>query len=271
MQQFGLRARLVDYGRLIRLHQPTGIWVLGWPAMWALWLAASGHPHERTLTVFALGVLLTRSAGCALNDFADRKIDPHVKRTLNRPLAAGRITAAEAMSIYIALSLAAFALVCLLDQLTVAYAVVGALLTLIYPFLKRWFSLPQAWLGLAFTWSVPMAFVAEQHVIPPVGWVLFAAGIFWTMVYDTEYAMVDRDDDFKVGIKSTALLFGRADRLIIGICQMSVIGLLGVVGAMLERGHWYMLGILAGACLFLTLYRSTRSPNLHRGILDRLV
>jgi len=242
--------RLIDYGRLIRLHQPTGIWLLGWPALWGLWLAASGHPHERTFTVFILGIVVTRSAGCAINDFADRKVDPYVKRTHDRPLAARRIMPSEAIVIYLILSFMAFGLVCLLDRLTIAYAVVGAVLTAVYPFLKRVMSVPQAWLGLAFSWSVPMAFIAESHAIPPAGWVLFMAGVLWTLVYDTEYAMVDRDDDRKVGIKSTALLFGEADRLIIGFCQIGVIALLALVGSLLHLGRWYVLGLVAGSCLF---------------------
>ncbi len=245
-----LGRRLIDYGRLIRLHQPTGIWLLGWPALWALWLASSGHPHEKIFTVFSLGVLVTRSAGCALNDYADRTVDPYVKRTHDRPLAAGRITPPEAIGIYVTLSLAALGLVCLLDQLTIVYALVGALLTAVYPFLKRVFSWPQAWLGVAFSWSIPMAFIAERQSVTPVAWVLFMAGVLWTLVYDTEYAMVDRDDDLKVGIKSTALLFGQADRLIIGACQIGVVGLLAWVGILLQRGHWYALGLAAGACLF---------------------
>jgi len=172
----GLGARLLDYARLIRLHQPVGIWLLGWPALWALWLASQGHPDERIFAVFIAGVVLTRSAGCAINDFADRKVDPHVKRTRERPLAAGRITPQEAIGLYITLSLAAFALVLQLDRLTISYAIGGAVLTAVYPFLKRVISLPQAWLGLAFTWSVPMAFAAEQHHVPRVAWLLFAAG-----------------------------------------------------------------------------------------------
>jgi 4-hydroxybenzoate polyprenyltransferase len=243
-------ARLVDYGRLIRLHQPTGLWLLGWPALWALWLAGDGHPPERVFVVFVSGVLLTRSAGCAINDFADRRFDPHVKRTRDRPLAAGRITPAEAILVYVVLSLAALALVLTLDQRTILYAVVGAALTVVYPFLKRIFALPQAWLGLAFTWSVPMAYAAERHDVPAVAWVLFAAGALWTLVYDTEYAMVDRDDDRQLPVKSTALLFGSADRAVIGLCQAGVVVLLAIVGGLSSRGIWYAIGLAAGGALF---------------------
>jgi len=244
-------ARLALYARLVRLHQPIGIWLLGWSTLWALWIASRGHPDEHIFRVFVLGIVLTRSAGCAINDFADRRVDPHVKRTRDRPLAAGLIRAEEALLVYGVLSLMALALVLTLDRLTIVYAAGGAALTLVYPFLKRIFPLPQAWLGLAFSWGVPMAFVAVQHQVPTYGWLIFAAGVLWALVYDTEYAMVDRDDDERLGVRSTAILFGRADRAMIGLFQLGILMLLWRAGADAELGTWFHLGLSAGGALFL--------------------
>jgi 4-hydroxybenzoate polyprenyltransferase len=241
---------LADYARLVRLDRPIGIWLLMWPTLWALWIAARGRPDEHVFIVFMLGVVLTRSAGCAINDFADRRIDPHVARTEQRPLAAGRVAAGEAVAIWILLSLVAFALVLTLDRLTVIYACAGAVLMGVYPFLKRFFPLPQLWLGAAFTWSVPMAYAAQTHEVPRLGWLLFAAGLLWTVIYDTMYAMVDRDDDLKLGIKSTAITFGDADRWIIGALQLMVLYALWLAGLQASLGHWYRAGLVAGAVLF---------------------
>lgn len=245
-----LGAALVDYARLVRLHRPVGIWLLLWPALWGLWLAARGHPHEHIFIVFVLGVVLTRSAGCAVNDFADRRFDPHVARTCDRPVATGTVSGPEALMIYAILSLLALALVLTLDRLTVAYAIGGAALTAVYPFLKRFFPLPQVWLGAAFSWSVPMAFAAETHAVPRLAWLVFVAGLLWTAVYDTMYAMVDRDDDLKLGIKSTAILFGDADRWVLGTMQALVLYSLWLAGELAALGTWFRGGLAAGAVLF---------------------
>ena len=241
---------LADYARLVRLDRPVGIWLLMWPMLWALWVASRGHPSQHVFIVFMLGVVLTRSAGCAINDFADRDFDPHVARTDQRPLAAGRVSAPEAIGIWVLLSLLAFALVLTLDRLTVLYACAGAVLMGVYPFLKRFFPLPQLWLGFAFTWSVPMAYAAQVHQVPRLAWLLFTAGVLWTVIYDTMYAMVDRDDDLKLGIKSTAITFGDADRWIIGALQAMVIFALWLAGRQASLGPWYRLGLGAGAVLF---------------------
>ena len=245
-----LGAVLADYGRLVRLHRPVGIWLLLWPALWGLWLAARGHPHEHVFVVFVLGVVLTRSAGCAINDFADRRFDPHVARTGERPLATGTVAPAEALLVYAILSLLALALVLTLDRLTLQYAIGGAALTAVYPFLKRFFPLPQLWLGAAFAWSVPMAFAAETHAVPRLGWLLFIAALLWTVVYDTMYAMVDRDDDRRLGIRSTAILFGDADRWVLGALQALVLYSLWLVGGLAALGPWFRVGLGAGALLF---------------------
>jgi 4-hydroxybenzoate polyprenyltransferase len=194
--------------RLTRLDKPVGIWLLLWPTLWALWIAGRGRPDERVLVVFLAGVVVMRSAGCAINDYADRRIDPKVARTRNRPLAAGRISGTEALVLYVLLSLVALGLVLNLDPLTQKFSLAGAALALIYPFLKRVTSLPQVWLGLAFSWSIPMAFSAETGAVPRVAWLLFIAAALWTVVYDTIYAMVDRADDLRAGVRSTATLFG---------------------------------------------------------------
>ena len=250
---------LADYARLVRLHRPVGIWLLLWPALWALWIAASGHPDEHVFVVFTLGVLLTRSAGCALNDYADRNFDPHVVRTAGRPLAAGRVSPAEALLICAILSLLALALVLTLDRLTVEYAIAGAALTLVYPFLKRFFPLPQVWLGAAFSWSVPMAFAAQTGQVPRLAWLLFAAGVLWTAVYDTLYAMVDRDDDLKLGIRSSAILFGDADRWVIAAMQLLVLYALWLADRQAQLGRWSELALAAGAGLFAWQQRLIRA------------
>ncbi len=243
-------AALADYARLVRLHRPVGIWLLLWPALWGLWLAARGHPQQHVFVVFVLGVVLTRSAGCAVNDFADRRFDPHVARTCDRPVATGRVTGPEALMVYALLSLLALALVLTLDRLTVEYAIAGAVLMLVYPFLKRFFPLPQVWLGAAFSWSVPMAFAAETHAVPRLAWLVFVAGLLWTAVYDTMYAMVDRDDDLTLGIKSTAILFGDADRWVLAAMQALVVFSLWLAGEQAALGAWFRAGLAGGAVFF---------------------
>ena len=245
-----LGTALAEYARLVRLHRPVGIWLLLWPALWGLWLAAHGHPQQHVFVVFVLGVVLTRSAGCAVNDFADRRFDPHVARTCDRPVATGSVTGPEALMVYAILSLIALALVLTLDRLTVEYALAGAVLMFVYPFLKRFFPLPQVWLGAAFSWSVPMAFAAETHAVPRLAWLVFVAGLLWTAVYDTMYAMVDREDDLKLGIKSTAILFGDADRFVLAAMQLLVLFSLWLAGEQAGLGAWFHAGLAAGAVFF---------------------
>jgi len=240
-------ARLRDYALLMRLHRPIGTLLLGWPTLWALWIAGQGRPDWRVLLVFVLGVLLMRSAGCVINDYADRDLDPHVERTRDRPIAAGRVSPREALVLFAVLCLVAFALVLTLNRLTIALSVVGAFLAATYPFLKRYTHLPQFYLGMAFGWGIPMAFAALTGDVPPVAWVLFAANIAWAVAYDTAYAMVDRDDDLKVGVKSTAILFGRYDRLMVGVHHVVTLALLTAVGFMAGRGPLYHAGLVVAA------------------------
>ena len=246
----GVWSTLADYARLVRLDRPVGIWLLMWPTLRALWLAGHGHPDEHVFVVFMLGVLLMRSAGCAINDYADRGFDPHVKRTEQRPLAAGRVSPLEAVGIWAIFSLLALALVLTLDRLTIRYAVAGAALTVVYPFLKRFFPVPQLWLGAAFSWSVPMAFAAQAHAVPRLAWLVFAAGVLWSVIYDTMYAMVDRDDDLKLGIKSAAITFGDADRWVLGALQVLVLYALWLAGVQASLSHWFHGALATGAGLF---------------------
>jgi 4-hydroxybenzoate polyprenyltransferase len=242
---------LADYGRLIRLDRPIGIWLLLWPALWALWVAGHGHPREPVFAVFVAGVVLMRSAGCAINDFADRRVDPHVARTRGRPLATGAVSPAEAILIALTLAALAFALVLTLNPFTIRLSVVGAALTVVYPFLKRFFPLPQLWLGAAFSWSIPMAFAAEDGRISQLGWLLFIAGVLWTAVYDTMYAMVDREDDLRLGVRSSAILFGDADRVVIAAMQAMVLAALWFVGQQAGLEFWFRGALGLGALLFL--------------------
>jgi 4-hydroxybenzoate polyprenyltransferase len=245
-----LARRLADSAKLMRLNKPIGIGLLLWPLLWALWIATDGHPPLRLLAIFTAGTVVMRSAGCVINDFADRNIDPHVKRTRDRPLAARRLSPYEAIGLFVALLLLALWLVTRLDTKTVEYALVGAGLTATYPFMKRFFPMPQLYLGAAFGWAIPMAFVATVGSVPRVGWLLFWATVLWAGVYDTIYAMVDRDDDLKLGVHSTAILFGNLDRTIIG--AMQVLMLLGLVaaGQMTGLGRPYWTALIVGALLF---------------------
>jgi 4-hydroxybenzoate polyprenyltransferase len=241
---------LREYALLVRLHRPIGIWLLLWPTLWALWIAADGRPAERLFAIFVLGTVLMRSAGCAINDFADRDFDPHVKRTRDRPLAARRISPFEAIGVFVALVLAALSLALRLNHFAQLLAVIGCAIAVSYPFVKRVFGLPQFYLGAAFGWGVPMAFAAQLGSVPKIGWVLFFAAILWAGVYDTLYAMVDRDDDLKIGINSTAILFGDADRFIIGAMQLMVLLALYLAGQEAKLGFWYHLGLGAGGLFF---------------------
>lgn len=240
--------KLHHYIRLVRLDRPIGIYLLLWPTLWALWIAAQGVPDLGILFIFTAGVVLMRSAGCAINDYADRHVDPHVARTKTRPLAAGHISPPEALGVFAVLALAAFLLELQLNALTIALSLVAVLLAATYPFMKRFHHLPQVHLGAAFAWAIPMAFTAVSGEMPPlVAWLLFVAAVAWTTAYDTMYAMCDREDDLKIGVKSSAILFGQYDRLIIAILQTLTLLLLLGVGLLSGLGGWYWLGLLAAA------------------------
>ena len=241
---------LQDYARLMRLDRPIGIWLLLWPTLWALWISSRGKPNPRIFIIFVLGTVLMRSAGCAINDYADRSFDPHVARTKDRPLAAGRISALEALVLFAVLSLMALMLALQLDKPTLLLAVAGGFLAVSYPFVKRFLPVPQLYLGLAFGWGIPMAFEAQFDRIPQVAWLLLLANALWVTVYDTIYAMVDRDDDRKIGVRSTAILFGDSDRHIIAVLQIMTLLSLYLVGDKIHMGYWYDAGLLAGAVFF---------------------
>ncbi|HUH38831.1 MAG TPA: 4-hydroxybenzoate octaprenyltransferase [Spongiibacteraceae bacterium] len=245
-----MKERLSAYLALIRLDRPIGTLLLLWPALAALWLAAEGVPDLHLLVIFILGTLLMRSAGCAINDYADRKLDGGVKRTAQRPLATGRVTAREALLVALVLALLAFGLVLLTNRLTVYWSLGAVVVAALYPFMKRYTHLPQVVLGVAFSWSVPMAFAAQRGEVIADSWLLFVAVVLWTVVYDTFYAMVDRDDDLRLGIKSTAVLFGEDDRLITGLLQACVILVLALLGPRFELGYPYYLGLIAMTALF---------------------
>jgi 4-hydroxybenzoate polyprenyltransferase len=241
--------RVRQYALLMRLDRPIGSLLLLWPALWALWLAGEGHPRPLVVTVFVLGVVLMRSAGCVINDYADRHVDPHVARTRQRPLAAGRVTSREALSLFVVLCLLAFALVLLMNRLTVMLSVGGVVLAIVYPFMKRYTHLPQVVLGMAFGWAVPMAYAAQTGAVPPVAWLLFIATVLWDTAYDTMYAMVDRPDDLRIGVKSTAILFGEADRHLIALIQALFFVVMIMIGRQLHLGGVYYAGLVAAMTL----------------------
>jgi 4-hydroxybenzoate polyprenyltransferase len=245
-------ARLREYALLMRLNRPIGIWLLLWPTLWALWVAGEGRPDPQVFIVFVAGVVLMRSAGCVMNDFADRRIDPHVERTRERPLARGAVSPIEALLLAAVLGAVAFGLVLTMNRLTVLLALAGAVLTITYPFLKRVTHLPQVWLGASFGWSVPMAFAAQTGTVPALAWLMFLSVVAWAVVYDTMYAMVDRDDDLRLGVRSTAILFGAADRPILGALQGLLLVLLWIIGWQAGLGGWYVagLGVAAGLSLW---------------------
>ncbi|UTW10846.1 4-hydroxybenzoate octaprenyltransferase [Marinobacterium rhizophilum] len=245
-----LRDRLDAYVQLSRVNKPIGIYLLLWPTFWALWIAADGVPPLDILLIFSAGVFLTRAAGCVINDFADRKVDGHVKRTAARPLPSGRVSNREALYLFAVLMLLAFMLVLYTNTTTVLMSFGGLLLACCYPFMKRYTHLPQLVLGAAFSWAIPMAFTALEADLVPNAWLLFLANVLWTVAYDTYYAMVDRDDDLKIGVKSTAILFGDADRLIIGLLQALSLLCLCLVGRNLGLGGWYFAGLAAAAGFF---------------------
>ncbi|MDH3839665.1 MAG: 4-hydroxybenzoate octaprenyltransferase [Chromatiales bacterium] len=240
--------QLGEYGKLMRLDRPIGILLLLWPTLWALWIAGEGRPDESVFAVFVLGVIVMRSAGCVVNDLADRRFDPHVKRTRDRPLALGTVSVAEALCLFAGLMLIAFGLVLTQNRLTITLAFVGAFLAATYPFMKRFTSLPQLYLGVAFGWGVPMAFAAQTAALPQIAWLMFLIIVVWAIIYDTMYAMVDREDDLKLGLRSTAILFDEADRFIIGVLQLIFFAGLMLLAPMADLGKWYWLG-LAGAAI----------------------
>jgi 4-hydroxybenzoate polyprenyltransferase len=241
-----MRQRLRDYLLLLRLDRPVGIYLLLWPTLWALWFAADGVPSLHVLLVFVLGTVLMRSAGCAINDYADRNFDPHVSRTRNRPLAAGRITAGETLK----------------NTLALALAVPAVVLTVLYPFMKRWISMPQAVLGVAFSWGIPMAYAAVLHRVDIAeAGILMLANVCWVIAYDTYYAMADREDDLKIGVRSTAILFGRHDRLMILLLQAATLMILLGLGISRGFGVAYGAGLAVAAVIALLQQRATRTRD----------
>jgi len=239
--------QLRNYGKLMRLDKPVGIWLLLWPTLWALWLAADGAPDQGLFVIFVLGVIVMRSAGCVLNDYADRNIDPYVERTRSRPIASGAVAPMEALTLFVALALIAVGLASMLNTPARLLAIVGAILTITYPFVKRFVSVPQFVLGAAFGWGIPMAFAAQTGNTPELAWLIFGTAMIWAVIYDTFYAMVDRADDLKVGVKSTAILFGEADLFVIGGLQALMLVALILIGVRAELGFWYYLSVLIAA------------------------
>ena len=243
--------RLVQYALLARMHQPIGSLLLLWPTLWALWIAGAGEPDPAVVLVFVAGVFVMRSAGCVMNDFADRKVDPHVRRTRNRPIASGKVTPREALVVFAVLCLVALALVLTLNRLTVMYSFAAVALAASYPFMKRWTYLPQVHLGVAFGWGVPMAFAALANEVPPLAWLLITGVVAWAVAYDTMYAMVDREDDLRVGVKSSAILFGDADRFFVGTSQVAVLVVLVLAGRQAGLGAFHAASTAMAALLFL--------------------
>ncbi|HWT37993.1 MAG TPA: 4-hydroxybenzoate octaprenyltransferase [Paraburkholderia sp.] len=240
-------ARLPLYLRLVRMDKPIGSLLLLWPTLNALWIASDGHPSFSLLVIFVIGTILMRSAGCAINDYADRDFDRYVKRTENRPITSGKIKAWEAVALAAGLSLVAFLLILPLNALTKELSVAALFVAGTYPFTKRFFAIPQAYLGIAFGFGIPMAFAAVQNQVPLLAWVMLIANVFWSVAYDTEYAMVDRDDDIKIGIRTSALTFGRFDVLAIMICYAVTLGIYVGIGVTLGFGVLYWLGLAAAA------------------------
>lgn len=265
-----LLERLDLYEKLMRLDKPIGILLLLWPTLWALWISSHGQPDWQIVWIFVLGTVLMRSAGCVMNDYADRNFDPHVDRTRSRPLAAGKVSAREAVLLAGGLSLLAFLLVSTLNQMTILLSVAALFLAVTYPYTKRFFALPQAYLGIAFGFGIPMAFSAQTGQVPLVAWVMLMANVCWALAYDTEYAMVDRDDDIKIGIRSSALFFGRYEIVAIMLFYAAMLGILAAVGWVLSIGWPYYLGLgLAGAiaCYHYSLIRGREKKACFRAFL----
>ena len=245
----GFVVQLRNYVELMRLNKPIGVWLLLWPTLWALWIAGQGHPDAGIFLVFMLGVIVMRSAGCVLNDFADRNIDPYVERTRARPIASGAVAPMEAITLFIALALIAIGLAAMLNQPAQVLAIIAAGLTVVYPFIKRFVSIPQFVLGAAFGWAVPMAFAAQTGEARQIAWLVFGTALIWAVIYDTFYAMVDREDDLKVGVKSTAILFGDADLFVIAGLQLLMLVALIFIGDMEGFGIWYYGSVMVAAII----------------------
>ncbi|WP_417760943.1 4-hydroxybenzoate octaprenyltransferase [Shewanella sp.] len=239
-----LRDKLHAYARLARIDRPIGTFLLLWPCLMALMLASGGMPDLKVLAIFIVGVFVMRACGCIINDYADRKLDGHVERTKMRPLASGEVSVKEALLLFVVLGLLAFGLVLMLNPLVVKLSYIGIVLTVIYPFTKRFTNMPQMFLGVVWSWSIPMAYAAATGEVPAEAWWLFAANWCWTVAYDTMYAMVDREDDLRIGIKSTAILFGKYDRQIIGLFQVAALACFMTAGFIAERGALYALGLV---------------------------
>jgi 4-hydroxybenzoate polyprenyltransferase len=241
--------KIKPFFELMRLDKPVGIYLLLWPTLWALWVAAKGIPDFSVVLIFTLGVIFMRSAGCVINDYADRKVDGHVGRTVNRPLITGAVTSKQALILFFALLTTSFLLVLFTNTLTIQLSFAGAALAAIYPFMKRHTHLPQVFLGAAFSWAIPMAFAAQADELPKYLWLIYMANLSWTVAYDTMYAMVDRDDDIKIGVKSTAILFGDADKVMIAILQGITIFCLLLLGSELALNAFYYLGLAVATAL----------------------
>jgi 4-hydroxybenzoate polyprenyltransferase len=258
------KERVRQYGLLMRVDRPIGTLLVLWPTLWALWIAGQGRPDAFVTLIFMLGVFVMRSAGCVINDYADRELDPHVTRTRGRPLAAGHATPREALLLFTALCLVALALVLTLNQLTLLLSLAAVALAASYPFMKRFTYIPQVHLGIAFGWAVPMAFAAETDSVPPVAWLMLIGVVLWAVAYDTMYAMVDREDDIYIGVKSTAILFGELDRLMIGIIQICFFLVMVLVGDQLELGHYYdlSLAVAGGLAIYQQYLIRGREPAM---------
>ncbi|MFW0084020.1 MAG: 4-hydroxybenzoate octaprenyltransferase [Coxiella endosymbiont of Haemaphysalis qinghaiensis] len=253
-----LHRQLLHYFCLMRFDRPIGIFLLLWPTLWALWIATYGHPSLKLVIVFILGVIIMRAAGCVINDYADRNIDKHIRRTQNRPLIIGVVTVPEAIGLFIFLCFIALGLVLLLNRLTLELAVLAILLAFIYPFLKKFTYFPQLCLGVAFSWSIPMVFAAQQGNVPIVAWLLFLPAVIWPIAYDTQYAMADREDDFTVGVKSTAILFGNYDLIVITLLQIAMLIMLSILGWYLSLNYFFYIGLLVAFGLMIYQYVLTR-------------
>jgi 4-hydroxybenzoate polyprenyltransferase len=257
-----LRQKIIAYSELIRLNRPIGILLLLWPTYWALWVAGAGAPTLGVFIIFTLGVIVMRSAGCVINDYADRKVDGHVARTCNRPIVRGAISPKEALAVFFSLLCLALVLVLQLNKLTIALSLVAVVLAVTYPLGKRWHQLPQLQLGLAFGWSIPMGFAAQTGTVPAIAWVLFAANVFWTIAYDTLYAMADRADDLKIGVKSTAILFGRFDLFMVSLLYAAALVCLGILGwvSHYPAGYYLVLALAAVFAAFIVWGARARTP-----------
>ena len=259
-----LTERLHLYIQLTRLHRPIGILLLLWPTLWGVWLAGNGHPSWHIVFIFTLGTVLMRSAGCVINDYADRHIDKHVERTKGRPLTSGKVSERETLWLAAVLALISFTLILPLNHFTLLMSFPAVFLAASYPFTKRFFAIPQAYLGIAFGFGIPMAFAAQLDYVPPVAWLLLLANVFWAIAYDTEYAMVDRDDDIHLGIHSSALFFGKYDVVAVMICYGITLGLLAVAGLMADLGMAYFVGLVVAEGIALHHYKLIKDRNCAR-------